>query len=158
MIDPLVLNFDGSVQLSSQRVRFDLNADGEMDSLAGFASASFLLARDANGNGAIDDGSEIFGALTGEGYAELKHFDDNGDELISADDSVWKNLTLWRPGDAGVGQSLDAAKIQAIGLQSIASPFVLTGIDGESLGQVRKTGFFVADDQLKVSQQIDYFV
>lgn len=64
--DPLVLNLDGQVAgFSRARFQFDLDADGQKESLAALDSGSAFLARDLNGNGQIDDGTELFGARSG---------------------------------------------------------------------------------------------
>lgn len=67
-----------------------------------------FVALDRNGNGSIDDGSELFGTATrlitgrlaANGYEALAEFDEpanggNGDSLLSAVDAVWPDLVLW---------------------------------------------------------------
>src|SRR5699024_10596335 len=64
--DPLVINFGGTAaQLTLQKFDFDLDADGAKDKVSRVQSGSGFLALDKNGNGAIDDGSELFGAKSG---------------------------------------------------------------------------------------------
>jgi len=65
------LNPRGTVQLTSvaNGVRFDLDADGEAEQIAWTdpRAAVAFLAMDRNGNGRIDDGSELFGDYTFRG-------------------------------------------------------------------------------------------
>lgn len=157
-LDPLVLNFGGPLALSGQRTDFDLNADGSTDAIARFASDSYALVRDLNGSGRIDDGREVIGALSGNGFAELQTLDEDGNGLITAGDSVWHSLRLWRPGDPGAGISLAARQVQALGVHAVASPFSLTAGSGELLGQIRSTGFFVAGEAIRPAQQVDLAV
>src|SRR5690606_41257436 len=70
--DPLVINFGGNAaELTDQKFDFDIDADGEVDRVSFVGSASGFLALDRNSNGVIDDGTELFGARTGNGFAEL---------------------------------------------------------------------------------------
>lgn len=120
-VDPLVLDLAGngfSTSGLSRPVRFDLDADGRMDSISVPTGDDALLALDRNGNGRIDDGRELFGDQHGaaNGFAELARFDDNGDGRIDAADAadaVFDQLRLLRfdaqgrqqlqtPGEAGV--------------------------------------------------------
>jgi hypothetical protein len=58
---------------------------------------------DRNGNGIVDDGSELFGNFTPllsggiaeNGFEALREFDANGDGVIDANDPVWNRLMLW---------------------------------------------------------------
>lgn len=110
-MSPLVLNLgSGPVELSGRNdpVFFDLNADGFFDLVswtAADAHAAFLWY-DRNGNGRVDDGSELFGnyspTRTGHaanGFEALKEFDTNGDGFVDRDDAEWNRLMLWTDGN-----------------------------------------------------------
>ncbi len=110
--DPLVLDLgDDGVQLSSafDGEAFDINADGKTDRTAFVRGNDAYLALDRDGNGAIDDGRELFGDQHGarNGFEELARFDDNRDGLIDRTDSVFERLRLLydRNGDNQVGRS-----------------------------------------------------
>lgn len=101
LVDPLVLDLAGngfSTSGLSRTVRFDLDADGRMDSISVPTGDDALLALDRNGNGRIDDGRELFGDQHGaaNGFAELARFDDNGDGRIDVADAVFDRLRLLR--------------------------------------------------------------
>ena len=53
-----------------------------------------FLAIDRNGNGSIDDGTELFGDQNGaaHGFAELAKFDSNHDGVINAQDDDFDKL------------------------------------------------------------------
>ena len=54
------LNTDAA-NVTDQKFYFDLDADGELDEISTLASGSGFLALDKNGDGIINDGSELFG-------------------------------------------------------------------------------------------------
>lgn len=124
-VDPLVLDLAGngfSTTGLSRPVRFDLDADGHMDSISAPSGDDALLALDRNGNGRIDDGRELFGDQHGatNGFAELARFDENADGRIDAADNVFDQLRLLRF-DAQGGQHLQTlaqAGVSAIDLQA----------------------------------------
>lgn len=96
--DPLILNL-GNSDFGfdpEQQVSFDLNADGFVDSFHNLKNGSVFLAFDRNGNGSIDDGSELFGDAGGavDGFANLALFDDNRDNRIDSNDRIFENLLL----------------------------------------------------------------
>lgn len=157
--DPLVLNLDGGpVRLdASKRVDFDLDADGRRDSMASLASGSAFLALDRNGNGRIDDGRELFGALSGDGFADLSTYDEDGNGFIDEGDSIFEQLRLWRPDAQGKGDLVDllTAGVGAIGLARAYGDFDLVA-QQQLEGRVRSTGFFLFESgQAGSVQQID---
>ena len=161
LTDPLVLNFQGPVALNgAERMDFDLNADGKKESLATLASDSAFLVLDRNHNGVIDDGRELFGAITGDGFAELAAFDEDGNGFIDEGDSIFSQLKLWRPDANGQGRLVDLVSqgVGAIGLLRAYGDFAL--VDHSAVeGLVRSTGvFFTEGGLVKNIQQIDLAV
>jgi hypothetical protein len=156
IIDPLVINFSGPVILSGKRVEFDINADGKKDSIASFVSNSAFLALDRNRDGKINDGSELFGALTGDGFAELAAYDDDGNGFIDQQDAIFSQLQIFKPGKQSQ-KYLSETGVQALYLGNVATPFTLT--DGaENLGFVRSSGFYLTETGAGTVQQIDLVV
>ncbi len=148
--DPLVLDLGGApTQLSPQRIAFDVNADGVAEQVAMPTGGSALLALDRNGNGKIDDGSELFGPQTGNGYGELSALDADGNGWIDSADPSFAQLRLWQPNAAGAGdvRTLEQAGVGAIGLQNIATPFSFRAPGtNEELGTLRSSGVFLRED------------
>lgn len=92
-IDPLVINFDGSgVQLTDARFAFDLNADGKQDRISFVRPGSGFLAFDRNSDGVINDGSELFGPQSGDGFAELAGYDEDNNGWIDENDAIFAKL------------------------------------------------------------------
>ena len=59
--DPLVINLeDNNAELSDQKFMFDIDGDGNKESISRLQKGSGYLAYDKNGNGIIDDGNELF--------------------------------------------------------------------------------------------------
>lgn len=156
--DPLVINLDvGSAALTSQRFRFDLDADGRDDSLPGLVRGSGFLVLDRNNNGRVDDGRELFGAQSGDGFADLAGFDVDGNGWIDAADPVFERLQWWNP-QQGLVRLADTG-VAAISTARIASPFALRGEGNADLGALRSTGVYVTDDRrVGTVQQIDLTV
>ncbi len=168
--DPLVLNFPGkAAELADTRFDFDLDADGDKESVAGLGRGSAFLALDRNGDGAINDGRELFGALSGNGFADLKAYDTDGNNWIDEADAIYSQLRLWQPGadtaaagkagqegkSAGL-QTLQEAGVGALWLGSVQSEFSLKDGDNQQQGQVRQTGVWLAENGEAGSlQQVD---
>lgn len=145
--DPIILNFDGkAAELSADRIDFDLDADGSRESLAGLAGGSAYLVLDRNGNGRIDDGSELFGAVSGDGFADMAKFDDDGNGWLDDGDGAFSHLGLWsgRAGDAV--QGLAARQVGAIWLGSVATPFAIKDGANGLLGEIRASGMFLREN------------
>jgi hypothetical protein len=71
------------------------------------------------------------GSQAQDGYAALRQYDDNGDGVISAQDSVWSQLRVWVDSgasgtlgttDAGELRSLDSLGIQSLNLTEDRTP------------------------------------
>ncbi len=153
--DPLVLNFDAATtSLGGHRISFDLNLDGADDQVALPSAGSRFLALDRNRNGRIDDGAELFGPASGNGFAELAALDGDGDGWIDADDQAFGELRVWD--GEGAPQTLAQAGVGAIYTAGAATPFTLGASDATATGFVRSTGVWLAESGTAHSaQQVD---
>ncbi|MBH9577178.1 hypothetical protein [Inhella proteolytica] len=153
--DPLVLNFDGpAADLLGPRWDFDLDADGVRENLPGLGPGRGWLVFDRNQDGVANDGSELFGPRSGDGFAELAALDADANGWIDENDPAWKQLNVWRPG--GGLQSLGAAGVGALSLARLATPFTLRGAEGSPEGQLRSSGFYLHEDgRPGLLQQVD---
>jgi hypothetical protein len=98
---------------------------------------------DRNGNGTVDDGSELFGPASGDGFAELAGYDSDGNGWIDEADPVFARLRLWSSPQASLQPLLDAG-VGAIGLAAVATPFRLQA-DGQNLGELRSSGIWLGE-------------
>lgn len=152
--DPLVLNLTSDqARLQSDTMSFDLNADGSADQIARLAAGSGYLVLDRNGNGSVDDGRELFGPGSGDGFTELAMLDGDKNGWIDENDAAYTKLQVWQPGSAAI--SLKDAGVGAIALAHNATPFTLKSA-GSELGAVRSSGIFLGEDgSAHTVQQID---
>lgn len=157
--DPLVINFAGGFNnLSDTLFQFDLNGDGDDEQLAFTGQGSGFLVFDRNQDGIINNGSEMFGASSGDGFAELAAYDDDGNGFIDSGDALFNQLQIYTLDGQGKPSlmSLADANIGAIGVSSGQSPFAITDHYNNELGMARRTGIFVSQDgQVGSVQQID---
>ena len=160
--DPLVLNFNGTAaELTQTKFSFDLDADGREDQISFAAPGSGFLALDKNNDGTINDGSELFGPATNNGFGELSTYDLDGNNWIDENDDIYSRLRIWSK-DAEGNDSLMALgqkNVGAIYLGQVDTPFLLTDQNNEQQGQVRSSGLFLEEDGGVGSvQQLDLVV
>jgi len=157
--DPLVLNFSGTAaQLTDQRFAFDLNADGRQEQINFVAPGSGFLVFDRNADGKVNDGRELFGPGTNDGFAELAVLDDDNNGWIDENDAAFSNLQVWSRDGSGEDQlqSLAEAGVGAIALSRVETPFDLKNNANALLGQIRSSGVFLQEDGAAGTiQQID---
>lgn len=160
--DPLVINFDGkAAELVDQRFDFDLDADGRSESLPGLATGSGFLALDRDGDGRIKDGRELFGALSGQGFADLAKLDADGNGWIDEADPAFAQLGVWSRDSGGKDslRSLKEAGVGALYLGSVDTPFSLKDDGNRLRGEIRASGVYLREDGGAGSlQQIDLAV
>lgn len=145
LVDPLVINISGELpSLDERTFSFDIDSDGELDQISRLKSGSGFLALDKNGNGAIDDGSELFGTKTGDGFGELASYDEDGNGWIDENDSIFAGLRVWLNDSEGSRLiALGEAGVGAIFLGSTQSGFELKNSDDQTLGVLQKSGVFL---------------
>ena len=149
LTDPLVINLDGKVpQLSDVRFKFDLNADGRTEDISFASPGSGFLAFDKNNDNVINNGSELFGPGTGNGFGELAAFDEDQNNWIDENDAVFSKLSVWTRDENGEDRliSLKDAGIGAIALDYAATRFNMTQPDNTLKGQLKSTGMFLFEN------------
>jgi len=148
--DPLVINLNGDVpDLSRDTFSFDLDNDGVSDQISKLGSGSGFLALDKNHDGKINQGSELFGTLTGDGFGELSAYDEDHNSWIDENDSIFDSLQIWLKNEdnnekelIGLGES----GIGAIFLDSASSEFTYKTQTNQTLGEMKSSGIFLNED------------
>lgn len=140
--DPLVFDLDGDGIESSglnaaNPILFDNNADGVLNPTGWIRADDGFLVLDRNGNGAIDNGRELFGDATplngngsmdlgagiaANGFAALDREDTNRDGRVDAADARWASLRVWRDANQdGVSQAGELATLASLDITGIAT-------------------------------------
>lgn len=147
--DPLVINFGGTAaQLTDTKFSFDINSDGTAEQISFVGPNSGFIALDKNGDGTINDGSELFGTVSGNGFQDLAAYDQDKNGWIDDNDPVFRQLKAWTR-DAHGNESLTGLKISGVGalyLGAVSTEFdIKTGVN-ESLGTLRASSIYLKED------------
>ena len=148
LCDPLVVNIGSdTADVRDQTFKFDLDADGKEDEISMLGKGSGFLALDKNGDGKINDGSELFGTNSGDGFGDLREYDSDGNGWIDENDDVFSKLKVWCKDENGkdILMELKEADIGAIYLGEQRTEFSLGGVAGYRDGVIRSTGVFLRE-------------
>ncbi len=147
LVDPLVINVGSDVaSVSDQKFYFDLDADGREEEISYLGKGSGFLALDKNNDGTINNGSELFGTKSGDGFADLAAYDEDGNGWIDEADSVFKDLRIWTKNEDGTDEliAIGKAGIGAIYLGSASTQFSLKNQEnGDTNAVIQQTGVFL---------------
>jgi hypothetical protein len=149
--DPIIVQFgaQGLGEISGQK-DFDINQDSSLNILPVFSGDVGYLVYDKNHNNKADDGGELFGPETGQGFTELALLDSNKNGFIDAEDQHFEKLYLWQPGkdnnQAEQWLSLKEAEIQAISVSATSTPYDFYDQQGEIQAQLRQSSFAISDN------------
>jgi hypothetical protein len=126
----LDLNGDGIQTTTAQNgVSFDINNDGKVDQTAWVARGDGLLVRDINGDGQINNGSELFGSATvlgngktaADGYAAMSALDTNHDGVLDAKDAAFGQLGVWVDNNGnGITDAGELKTLTDLGINSLS--------------------------------------
>jgi len=160
LTDPLVINLDSNpTSVSAKTFLFDIDADGDKDEISQLSSGNGYLALDKNGDGIINDGKELFGPSTSNGFAELTAYDSDDSGWIDEADPVYQKLRVWTKDENGKDLllSLKDADVGAIYLGSTKTKFSLTNDKNELSGRVQSTGMYLKESGgTGTVQQVDF--
>ena len=105
---PLILDLDGDEKVETTRISngtyFDHDGNGFAESTGWVGKDDGLLVRDINGNGQIDNGTELFGnnsvlssgKKAANGFEALKDLDSNNDGVFNSSDTAWNQVKVWK--------------------------------------------------------------
>lgn len=148
-VDPLVVNYGGAAaELTQEKYGFDLDNDGTMDHISFVKNGSGFLVLDKNADGIINNGSEMFGPSTGDGFLELKSYDSDGNGWIDENDPIYDKLQIWTKDEEGKDKlfAIGQVGIGAIYLGGISSNYELKDSSNTLQGTIRKTSIFLREN------------
>ncbi|MDP2833728.1 MAG: SdrD B-like domain-containing protein [Pseudomonadota bacterium] len=134
-ITPIAIDLNGdgiqTISRANATGAFDLLGTGKAIQSGWLSGEDGFLAVDRNGNGRIDDISELFGGNNkGDGYAKLAAFDSYGDGVVDANDAAFADLRVWKDAngnhqtDAGELLTMDEAGVASLSLAYQALPLM----------------------------------
>ena len=123
-ITPIVIDLNGdgvhTIARADFHGSFDLLGTGSAIQSGWVSAHDGLLAIDSNGNGKIDNISELFGGNEkGTGFAKLSSYDSNGDGVVDAKDDKFAELRIWR--DANSNGATDDGELMSLHDAGVAS-------------------------------------
>lgn len=152
-LDPLIINYDSDLTTfdnisSSMKFEFDLNSDGNNELIPELKKGAGFLALDKNKNSTIDNGNELFGANSGDGFEELREYDEDNNSWIDENDSIFNDLLIWEKNEEGDDTllTLGQAGIGAIYLSAVDSGFTYSSGIKDHYARLKESSFYLKED------------
>ena len=153
LTDPLVINLDTDMtEISDQKFFFDIDSDGKKEEISELGKGSGFLTLDKNGDGKVNDGNELFGTKSGDGFKDLAAYDEDGNGWIDENDDIFQNLKVWTKDADGDDVLLDlkAADVGAIYLGNADTQYSYKDEGLNTNAVLRKTGVYLKESTGKV--------
>lgn len=147
--DPLVINLDQNVTgVTDMKFMFDLNSDGEEEEISFAKEGSGFLVYDQNEDGIVNNGQELFGTKSGDGFKDLSKYDSDGNGWIDEADDIFKKLKVWTKDEDGKDHLIDLKKanVGAIYLGNVDTEFSINDESNKNLALLRKTGIYLKEN------------
>lgn len=148
-VDPLVVNYNAaSASVTQEKYQFDIDANGTLDQISFAGPGSGFLALDLNKDGIINDGKELFGPNSGNGFSDLANYDTDKNGWIDENDTIYEKLQIWTKDAEGNDHlfALGEKGIGAIYLGNVNTSFALKNTSNQLDAQLQKTGIFLREN------------
>ena len=155
---PLIVDLDGDgVETTTVAggVHFDHDGNGFAEKTAWAGKDDGLLVRDVNGNGQIDDGTELFGnnsvlsngQKAANGFEALKDLDSNNDGIFNNLDSAWNEVKVWKDGNQnGIVDENELLTLEQAGISGIDLNYNSQDIEDANGNEHKQNGTFIKTD------------
>ena len=157
--DPLVINLDADIaEISDQKFFFDLDCDGNEEEISAFGNGTGLLALDLTEDGIINDGKELFGTKSGDGFKDLARYDTDHNGWIDENDEIWEKVKIWVKEADGTDKlySLKDKGVGAIYLGKTGTVYDYKNTLNQTNARLRATGLFLYESGMAgTMQQVD---
>ena len=151
-ITPIVIDLNGdgvhTIARADFHGSFDLLGTGNAIQTGWVSAQDGLLAIDSNGNGKIDNISELFGGNEkGTGFAKLSSYDSNGDGVVDPHDDKFAELRIWRDANSnGVTDDGELMSLHDAGVASLTVSYTeLPFLDANSNLHLERSSATLAD-------------
>ncbi|MDR0528983.1 MAG: hypothetical protein LBG69_05165 [Zoogloeaceae bacterium] len=160
-VDPLVLDLDGDgvetvgIGGYGNTVLFDHDGDGIKTGTGWVKGDDGFLVLDKNGNGKIDNGSELFGVdyvksngqKAASGFDALSDLDSNGDGVFDANDAAFNDVRVWQDKNQdGISQRDELKTLAELDIVSISTSGVAQSKNLGNGNTQTAAGVFVRED------------
>ena len=155
---PLIVDLDGDGIETvgvSEGVYFDHDGNGFAEKSGWVGKDDGLLVRDINGNGQIDDGTELFGnnsvlssgAKAANGFEALKELDSNKDGVFNSSDEVWNEIKVWKDmNQNGFVENGELLSMEEVNIKEINLSYQNENIKDINENIIGQTGSFIKND------------
>lgn len=155
---PLILDLDGDgVETigTNSGVYFDHANDGFKENTGWVGKDDGLLVRDINGNGQIDNGTELFGnnsvlsngKKAKNGFEALKDLDSNQDYVFDQNDAAWNEVKVWKDSNSnGIVDEGELLTMEQAGVDHIRLTDKTKNQTDEFDNIHRQSGYFMSSD------------
>ena len=155
---PLIVDLDGDgveTTTTENGTHFDHDGNGFAEKSGWVGQDDGLLVRDINGNGEIDNGTELFGnnsvLSSGEkaanGFEALKDLDSNGDGVFNAEDNAWSEVKIWQDANGnGKVDSNELITLEQANISGINLGYTNANIEDSNGNIIGQEGSFIKSD------------
>lgn len=136
---PMAIDLDGegieTIDINDSKIYFDVDNDGFREQTGWISKNEAILAIDKNGNGKIDDQSEMFGSTEKTGFEELKELDSNSDGIIDVKDKDFSKIRVWQDlNENGVTDEGELKTAEETGIKAIyTNSYKMNGANNNNL-------------------------
>ena len=156
---PLVLDLDGDGVVETTSVAngiyFDHDNNDFSEKSGWVGKDDGLLVRDINGNGQIDDGTELFGnnsvlsngQKAANGFEALKDLDSNNDGVFNSSDTAWNEVKVWKDtNENGIADEGELLTLEQAGVSGININYTSNWLTDSNGNDHKQQGTFTKTD------------